>query len=160
MAKPRVEGRAAKRDSKTGLLLIGAFKAFKSISLLFVGFGLIRLLHRDMAELVDHWVQVLRVDPNNHYIHKAIARVANVSPRQLREFSVGSFVYAGIYAVEGYGLLRRKRWGEYFTVISTALLIPLEVYEIFERPTAVRFTVFALNVAILIYLIVQLKKKR
>ncbi len=160
MAKTRVASRAPTRDTKAGLLLIGAFKALKSVSLLFVGFGLLRLLHRDMAAFVDHWVQVLRVDPNNHYIHKAISKVSNVSPRQLREFSVGSFVYAVVYAIEGYGLLRRKRWGEYFTVISTGLLIPLEIYEIFKRPTPMRFGVFALNVAILIYLIVQIRKKR
>ena len=49
---------------------------------------------------------------------------------------------------EGIGLLMRKHWAEYFTVISTAVFIPLEVYEIFHRFTLTKVGVLAVNVAI------------
>ena len=51
----------------------------------------------------------------------------------------------------------RKRWAEYFTVISTAVFIPLEVYEIFHRFTGVKVGVLAVNVAIVWYLIQRLR---
>ena len=38
--------------------------------------------------------------------------------------------------LEGIGLLMRRLWAEYLTVIATAILLPLEVYEIVQKPGA------------------------
>jgi uncharacterized membrane protein (DUF2068 family) len=57
---------------------------------------------------------------------------------------------------EGIGLLLRRRWAEYLTVVATALLMPLEVYEIAQKPNALRVAVLVVNFAILIYVIVKL----
>ena len=138
--------------------MIGLFKLFKGLLLLAAGLGMLRLLHRDVADTVNHWIQILRVDPDNHYVHQAIARVINVTPKQLRELSVGSFVYAALLLTEGIGLLARKHWAEYFTVVSTALLIPLELYEISRHVTAAKLAVLAINVVVVIYLVRRLRK--
>ncbi len=148
----------AKRKSTAVIVLIGLFKLVKGVALLFVGLGMLRLLHRDVAQTVNHWVQMLRVDPENIYIHRAIAKVANVNPKQLRELSAGTFIYSALLLTEGIGLLARKHWAEYFTVISTALLIPLEVYELVHHATPIKFAVLAINIAIVVYLIARLKK--
>ncbi len=160
MPPKRAPFRPAKRKSSAALILIGLFKLLKGIALLFVGLGLLRLLHRDVAQTVNHWVQMLRVDPENHYIHKGIARAVNVSPKQLRELSVGTFVYAALLLTEGVGLLARKHWAEYFTVISTGLLIPLELYEIFHHGTPIKFAVLLINLLIVVYLIMRLKSEK
>jgi uncharacterized membrane protein (DUF2068 family) len=118
----------AKRDP--WIFLIGLFKLFKGISLLIATFGLLKLLHRDVGTVVQHWIEVLRVDPDNRFIHRALLRIFNVTPKQLRELSAGTFIYAAIFLTEGTGLVARKHWAEYMTLISTGLFIPLEVYEI------------------------------
>ena len=105
------KGSGTKRDP--WIVLIGLFKLFKGISLLILGFGLLRLLHRDIATVVEHWVEVLRVDPDNRFIHRGLVRIFNVTPKQLRELSAGTFVYAAIFLTEGTGLLARKHWAEY-----------------------------------------------
>jgi uncharacterized membrane protein (DUF2068 family) len=138
------------------LQLIALFKLTKGILLLIVGIGALKLLHRDVAETVTHWVDVLRVDPDNRHIHRLLARVFAITPGQLRAASVGTFVYAGLLLTEGTGLLLRKRWAEYFTIITTAGLIPLEIYELVHRLTAAKIVVFLLNVAIVAYLIAHL----
>ena len=150
--------RAPKRQGSAAIFLIGAFKLVKGIALLMVGLGLLRMLHRDVAQTVNHWVQILRGDPENHYLHNAIARIMNVSPKQLRELSVGTFVYSAILLTEGIGLLARKHWAEYFTVISTGIFIPLEVYELFEHGTPIKFAVLLVNLLIVVYLIMRLKR--
>jgi uncharacterized membrane protein (DUF2068 family) len=81
-----------------------------------------------------------------------------VSPKQLKDASVGTFVYAGLLLTEGTGLSLRKRWAEYFTIITTAGLIPLEAYEIHRHVTAIT-VVLLINVAIVIYLIVRVRRK-
>ena len=71
------------------------------------------------------------MDPDNRFIHRGLLRIFNITPKQLKDLSVGTFVYAGIFLTEGAGLVARKHWAEYaMTLISTGLFIPLEVYEI------------------------------
>lgn len=141
------------------ILLIGLFKLLKGISLLILGFGLLRLLHRDVAAVVQHWIDVLRVDPDNRHIHRLLLRIFNVTPKQLRELSAGTFIYAGIFLTEGTGLLARKHWAEYMTLISTALFIPLEVYEIHRHFTMVKVAVTVVNALIVLYLAVRIKRR-
>ena len=149
----------AKAKSDLWILLIGVFKLVKGISLLILGFGLLRLLHRDVATVVDHWIEVLRVDPENRFIHRAILRIFNVTPKQLRELSAGTFVYAAVFLTEGTGLLARKHWAEYMTLISTGLFIPLEIYEIYRHFTMVKLAVTAVNVGIVWYLALRVKRR-
>jgi uncharacterized membrane protein (DUF2068 family) len=149
-----------KRKSDRGILLIGIFKLVKGVLLVAVGFGALRLLHRDVATVVGHWVDILRVDPENRFIHRLLTKILSVSPKQLKELSVGTFFYASLLLTEGVGLLARKHWAEYFTVITTALFIPLEIYEITRRVSPARFGVLAVNVAIVWYLVARLKSER
>ena len=141
------------------LLAIAMFKLFKGVLLLLIGIGALRLLHRDVGEVIFHWVDVLGVDPDNRFIHRLLSRVLTVSPKQLKEASVGTFIYAGLLLTEGTGLWLRKRWAEFFTIISTAGLIPLEVYEIQRHLTGVKILVLLINSAIVIYLIARVRRK-
>ncbi len=72
--------------------------------------------------------------------------------------SAGTFFYAALLSTEGIGLLLRKHWAEYFTVITTAALIPLEVYELIRHFTAVKVVVLVINIAIVWYLVLRLRK--
>jgi uncharacterized membrane protein (DUF2068 family) len=160
--KPRF-GKTLERSRKTperalSLLLIAVFKLIKGVLLLVVAIGTLHLLHRDLAETVTHWVNILRVDPDNHFIHGLLARVFRVSPKQLKALSAGSFFYAGLLLTEGIGLLLRKRWAEYFTIITTGGLIPLELYELSRHVTPVKLVVLAVNVAIVVYLIARVRR--
>ncbi len=147
------------RQSSATLLAIAVFKLFKGVLLVLAGIGALRLLHRDVAEVAYHWVGILRVDPENRFVHRLLSRVLSVTPKQLEEASAGTFVYAGLLLTEGFGLLLRKRWAEYFTIATTAALIPLEVYEIKRHLTATKIVVLLINVAIVIYLAVRVRRK-
>ena len=142
------------------LFLIALFKLTKGVLLLIVGIGVHRLLHRDVAETVAHWVDVLRVDPDNRYIHRLLTHLLAVTPGQLRAASVGTFIYAGLLLTEGIGLLLRKRWAESFTIITTAGLIPLEIYELVHHLTTAKIVILAINVAIVVYLIARVRQSR
>jgi uncharacterized membrane protein (DUF2068 family) len=151
---------ASSRPKSNTLLLIALFKLTKGILLLIVGIGAHKLLHRDVADTVAHWVDVLRVDPDNRYIHRLLAHALSITPAQLKAASVGTFIYSALLLTEGIGLLLRRRWAEYFTIISTAGLIPLEIYEIVHHLTIAKIVVFAVNVAIVVYLIVQVRRQK
>ena len=141
------------------LLLIAIFKLFKGNLLIAVGIGALKLLHRDIAATVMQWVNILRVDPDNRLIHGVLTRALGVSPNQLKALSAGTFIYAGLLLTEGMGLLLRKRWAEYFTIITTGGLIPLELYEISKHMSAGKVMVFLFNVAIVVYLVVRVRRR-
>src|SRR5580700_2435650 len=97
--------RPARRPSQRGksantLLAIALFKLFKGVLLVVVGIGALRLLHKDVAETVAHWVDILRVDPDNRFIHSVLTHMLRVSPKQLVATSVGTFIYAALLLTE------------------------------------------------------------
>jgi uncharacterized membrane protein (DUF2068 family) len=141
-----------------GLRLIAAFKLLKACALIAVGVGALKLLHKDVAGLVEHWINVFRVDPHNHFIDLLLTKLAILDDRRLKELSVGTFVYAGIFLVEGVGLAFRKRWAEYFTIITTSSLLPIEIYELTKRASVGRSFALAVNVAVVAYLIFELRR--
>src|SRR6185312_11165189 len=108
-----------------GLWLIAALKLLKGLSLLAIAIGALHYLHRDMEDTVTNWVNVLRVDPENRYLHHLIEKLMAVDDRQLRAISAGSFFYSALLFTEGIGLMLEKRWAEYFTIIVTSSFLPL-----------------------------------
>lgn len=139
-------------------MLIAAFKLLKGILLLGVGFGVLKLLHKDAAAEMGTWIDYLRVDPQNHFVQKLLDRVGLLSDRRIKELGIGTFAYAALFLTEGTGLAFRKRWAEYFTIISTASLLPFEIYEIVERVSAVRILLLLLNIAVVLYLIWEVRR--
>jgi uncharacterized membrane protein (DUF2068 family) len=148
------------RKKSTTLFLIAIFKLAKGLALFAVGIGALHLLHRDLAQTLEHWVNILRVDPDNRFVHNLLARVLRVSPHQLKALSIGTFIYSALLLTEGVGLLMRRTWAEYFTIITTGGLIPLEVYEIFKHVTLAKTGVLVLNIAIVVYLIMRVRNDR
>ena len=133
--------------------MIAIFKFFKAGLLIAVGIGVLRLVHKDVATVIRHWSEALKVDPANRFLDAALGKATRVSPDQIKKLGLGSFLYAGLFLTEGTGLWLRKRWGEWLTVIITSSLVPIELYEIYRHATYVKLGVLALNVAIVIYLI-------
>jgi len=107
-SRRRAASKSTAPKSTVTLVLIALFKLIKGVALILVGIGALKLLHHDVATTVAHWVDVLRVDPDNRTIHALLARVLLISPAQLRAASVGTFFYAALLLTEGTGLLLRQ----------------------------------------------------
>jgi len=151
---------AGKIKGSRGLLLIAAFKLIKGLALLALGIGALRMLHKDVAAEIAQWIDVLRVDPHNHYIQMLLDKLGMVDDRKLKALSVGTFFYSALFLTEGIGLALRKRWAEYLTIISTASLLPLEIYEIVKRASAPKIVVLIANIAIVVYLVLEVRRTR
>jgi uncharacterized membrane protein (DUF2068 family) len=143
-----------------GLLVIAAFKLLKGLALLAVGIGAHTLIDKDLVAVVEHWVNVFRVDPNNHYLHALLERFTDLSPQRLKAVSFGTFFYAVLLLTEGVGLAWGKRWAEYFTIIATSSFIPLEIYEIFRHTNVTKVVVLLINMAVVWYLVLELRRHK
>ena len=147
-------------NTRAALTAIGVFKLLKAALLLVVAMGLHRLMTRDATDVLMHLARGVRVDPDNRWIHALLSRLTGLSHRQLEAVRLGTLLYAALFAVEGCGLLLRLRWAEWLTVVTTAGLLPLEIYELVHRWRWVKVVVLGLNVAILGYLIWRLRSRR
>lgn len=140
------------------LRLIALFKLLKTALLIALGIGALRLIHMDVAAVLEHFVLRLGLDPGGRYVGSALEKAANLTPDKVASVAIGSFIYAGLFLTEGIGLWMLKRWAEWLTVIITSSLLPVEVYEIFHHSSVGKILVLLLNIGIVAYLIYQMRR--
>jgi uncharacterized membrane protein (DUF2068 family) len=141
------------------LRAIAVFKFLKCAMLIALGVGAFKLLHKDLGGMVEHWAEALRLDPGNRFVDAALGKAAHLRPEQIKKLGLGSLLYAALFLAEGTGLWLEKRWGEWLTVIITSSLVPLEIYEIYRHPSAVKVAVLVINLGIVGYLIYRIRSE-
>jgi len=146
------------KTSDRGMLrLIATFKFLKVALLIATGVGIFKMLHKDLACALEHWIAMLGLNPGNQFVEAALTKAANLTPHKVKLLGAGSFIYAGLFMTEGIGLWMAKRWGEWLTVIITSSLVPVEIYEIFHHVSVIKILVLIINLAIAAYLIYRIR---
>jgi uncharacterized membrane protein (DUF2068 family) len=93
-------------------------------------------------------------DLDHSKIIESIRHLFTLKSSTLAWVVVGLLVYAAIEIIEAVGLWLLKRWGEYFAVIATSFGLPIEIYELIERVTAVRIGALVINLGLVVYIVV------
>lgn len=145
---------------KRGLLLVGLYKLFEAAFFIAIGAGALHLVHKNLGDLIMRVVNVLPMDPEGRAVGFLMDKADLISAHDLRRIGGGAFIYAATRIVEGTGLLMRKTWAEYFTVILTTLGLPVEIYQLIRRANWFKVGALVANLAILLYLILVLKRGR
>lgn len=131
-----------------GFLAIIAFKYFKAVVFLLVAIAALSLSRADPIPTAEQVARFLRSSPENVLV-KAIS---SLTPGWAIGIGVVSLFVAAVFGTEATLLTARVWWSTYFTIVLTALGIPLEIFEILRRPSGVRrYLVLAVNIAILLY---------
>ena len=146
------------RSHHTGLTVIAVFKVVKGLLLLFLGLGLLKLVHAEIATLFSLLIEALHLNADSRLIHALVLKVDALQPHTVLLAALISLGYAVILLVEGVGLWLEFTWAAYLTVVSTSLLLPFELYETIEQVSILRIGVLLLNLVIVLYLISQLKR--
>jgi uncharacterized membrane protein (DUF2068 family) len=140
--------------------ILAVFKFLKGLALLLVGIKLLTLLNKDVDQWFADWVARHSINPENTIVHKISEKLSGVGNKQLLMFSFGSFSYSALQLTEGVGLWLQKRWAEFLTAGATSLLIPVEIYEIYEKFTWVRVGALVVNLFVVWYLTTRLKDEK
>ena len=144
-----------------GLLVVGLYKLIKSIFFAALGAGALNLVHRNLGDLILRFVDDVRIiDPEGHFVNLLMDRADLIGGHQLRQASIAFFGYSVLCLIESTGLILRKGWAEYFTVVLTILAMPWEGYEVLEHYTIFKLALLLLNILVLLYLLWVLKKKK
>ena len=139
----------AGRKLSGGFISIIVFKYFKGVVFLLVAVVAMKLARADPFPTAQQIAQYLRSSPENELVRL----IAGVTPRQITGIGILSLLAGMIFTVEATLLAFRIWWSTFFTITLTMLGIPIEIYEIFNRPHSIRrYLILAVNAAILVYL--------
>jgi uncharacterized membrane protein (DUF2068 family) len=142
------------------LTLIALFKFFKAALLVVLAFALLHLRHPQVSEHFVSWLRAFPFATGHQLISDLIETILGTTERAIGVFGGIALGYAVLYAIEGFGLWRNAHWAEYLTVISTCLLIPIEIWEILRHPTALKWLTLVINLSIVVYLVHLLRAER
>lgn len=149
-----------KSTAKNGVRAIAVFEAVKGCIGLIAGFGLLSLMHRDIADFAEDLVGFLHLNSEGRLAHRIVETVTKLNPANIKIFFALSLVYAAVRFVEAYGLWRLRTWAEWFAIISGLVYIPIEIYELAHKPTFTRAGILIFNVAIVLYLFYFRKEQK
>ncbi len=130
---------------------MAAFEATKGLLVLVTGVGLLSLLHHDVQLAAESVVRHLHLNPARHYPRVFLEAAARVTDTRLWLLASGAFGYAAVRGVEAYGLWRARAWAEWFAILSGALYVPVEIYELVHDATALKAGVLLVNLAMVGY---------
>src|SRR5438034_9122926 len=130
--------------------------------LLLIAGGIYLLAHTgsNFGSIANHLARAIELDPRRPFIRHLVARLGRVRRHELALFGAGALAYGGLELVEGGGLFLRKRWADWLTVVATTLLMPLELYELVRKPSALKGAGLIVNILIVLYLVRVVRRKR
>lgn len=133
------------------IIAIGIAKLAKALVLLAAAVSAFATLN----DGVRAWLKQLAAGSGREVITRHVGHMANYGPHRLELIGGGLLVYAALFTVEGVGLLRRRVWAEWLTIIITTSFIPLEIYELITKGSPIKAAVLVANILIVIYLIAR-----
>jgi uncharacterized membrane protein (DUF2068 family) len=139
---------------RAALRAVASLELAKGLVVLLLGFGAVSLVHKDAWDAAEALLRFLRVNPDHHRFAQVFLNLAdNVTDKKLWAVAAGAAAYSIVRFIEAYGLWRARTWAEWFALISGALYVPFEVYELARRPTSVHLAVLLINLAIVFYML-------
>ena len=111
------------------------------------------ILNRDLP-IVRSTFNQLGFNVNHSKLLLDVRKIFHISPHTLNLLAVGVALFAVVELVEGIGLWLSKRWGEYFAMVVTSLGLPYEIYELTIKLSWFKLVLFAINLALVLYLVI------
>jgi uncharacterized membrane protein (DUF2068 family) len=121
--------------------------------------GAIHFLHKDLGDEALKLAHILHQDPEHKFVALALEKIDLIDDHRLRQIGFGTFAYSALALTEGIGLLLERTWAEYLTLILTVSFLPWEVFELIRHSTWIKAGLFAINLAVLGYLVWLLNRK-
>jgi uncharacterized membrane protein (DUF2068 family) len=147
------------RNRRTGLVLIAAYKLLGALLFIAIGVGALRLLHRDIDDVVWRMIGDFKMNPESRLVNFIFEKAELLNDPILKRIGLAAFCYAAVGILEAIGLYLEKTWGEFLTLVITASFLPFEVHELMRRLTWMRVGLFVANILVLLYLIWMLGER-
>jgi uncharacterized membrane protein (DUF2068 family) len=135
-----------------GLRTVALFEALKGVLAVFLGYGLFSLAHQDVGEFAVRLIRHLHLNPDRHISQALIHTADKVTQGKIVALALAALAYATVRFIEAYGLWHVREWAQWFALLSGCLYLPWEIYELLRKSTPIRWSLFLINVGIVLYM--------
>jgi uncharacterized membrane protein (DUF2068 family) len=144
-----------RRHTKTSVALrtIAMFEVTKAAVVLVLSCGLFHLMHKNLDDVAERVVQVLHVNPEGKLSNLFLELASHSSDRNLWVLALGTLAYASVGLTEAYGLWREREWAQWFSLLSTALYLPPQLYWMLGHPSWLKCAVLVTNIVIFLFMV-------
>lgn len=154
---PDSAGAATRRRA---LRAIALFEAAKGVAAFAALAGLLDLMHHDVRRLAVELIGRFGLDPDARFPSLLLHYADRLPEANLHHVLALGVAYIAIRLGEAYGLWNDKAWGELLGALSGGLYVPFEVTHLMHKPSLVGAAVLAGNVFLVVYLVLQLLRRR
>ena len=142
------------RDHHRGLRLVALLEASKGVLALLAAFGFAEILirHVDLEDAAENLLEVVHIDPERRIGHAVIEFAGRMMDADVATVLAVAFVYSSLRFIESYGLWRQRVWAEWLAIISGAIYLPFELYNLIRRPTAAHWIILLVNIGVVAYI--------
>jgi uncharacterized membrane protein (DUF2068 family) len=138
--------------------LITIERFLKAAVLIIGGIILAVLSARNSTDrLVQDMQTQLNLTPGRGWVSQVyqatVPKWAHLSQGKQVLIAIAAILYGVLEALEGFGLLLRRRWAEYLVLIATTVFLPVEIEENLRHPTALKGLALFVNLLIVGYLV-------
>src|SRR4029077_19224164 len=134
------------------LRTIAVYKLVKVLLLLALAYGEVRLRDASLADKLLVWASARPPGLEHDVVTHLLQWLSGLTTSRMHALRIVTLAYAAVFATEGIGLWMQQPRAEWPSVIITASLIPLEVWELVHRPSFGIAAVLVANSAIVAYL--------
>src|SRR6202790_2366345 len=160
MPQPAPKPEPYHRRQRQVLKAVALFECFKGIFVLVMGFCAIALVHKDVWLYAESLLALFHINTDRRSAQLFLDFADNVTDARLWAAARIAFAYAALRFTEAYGLWRCRTWAEWVALVSGALLLPLEVRELFRGVTVLRCAFFFGNLAVVLFMLYVILNNR
>jgi len=139
-------------ELKKGLKAVAVLEATKGTLALLVGLGIHTLAGKNVENILVSLVNHLHFNPASQF-PGVIAHAATVlTDANLTLIALGACIYSVIRLVEAYGLWKGFIWIEWFALLSGAIYLPVELFEVIVHKNWLSVLLLLMNILVVLYL--------
>jgi uncharacterized membrane protein (DUF2068 family) len=158
MSRSRTRKHFSRKPHARGLHVVAFFEGAKGLLVLLVGFELLSFIHKDIHEAAVRLLEHIHLNPVSHYPRIFLDLTERINDTKLWSMAIAAAMYFVVRMTEAVGLWLRKTWAEWFAILTGAIYIPIEIFEVSRSVTWPRVTVLVVNLGVVFYLLFVLIK--
>ena len=140
------------------LTAIITIKMVKGLVFLALALGFYALSDNNLQWEYNNVLNMFHIDGSRKFYLDLAAKIAKIKETDILWVAGGTLVYGILSVSEGIGLTLRLTWASWLAICESALLIPVEVWELRSHFSITLTAVLIINIVIVWYLMANRKK--
>jgi uncharacterized membrane protein (DUF2068 family) len=134
--------------------MVAILEAAKGVLVLLAAFGFAEILlrHVDLEDAAQNLLYFWHIDPDRKISHALMHLAGRMMDTNLVTVLAIACAYSSLRFIEAYGLWRQRVWAEWLAIVSGAVYLPFELYNLIRRPTMAHWVILLVNIGVVLYI--------